>query len=193
MVATFSVYFDWGGSNGSPGTNTDIDALGPPTIRFKDADDATIDTNDKIVIPGSGSEYSRWKHIYLLCDNADSHTMNNFAIYSDGANGMGTGVDVEVGGQFPTKNSGASTGYEVADTADEDLVTNHSGISTVASIFTYTSGEGTDLDVSCSESGSAIDAANETTNYVLLEMEVTDAASPGQASQETGTWSYDEA
>ena len=192
MVATFSVYFDWGGTDGTPGTSTDIDALGPPTLRFKNADDATIDANDKLVIPGAGTKYSFWKHIYLKCDDADSHTMNNFAIYSDGSNSLGTGIDVKVGLQFPTKNSGSSAGYEVA-AEDEDLVTDHSGISSVATIFNYTSGEATDLDITCSETSNVIDAANETTDYVLSQMEVINTASPGDLTNETGTFSYDEA
>ena len=45
MVATMSVYYDFGGTNDNPGTEQDIDALGPPRLRFKDADNATIDTN----------------------------------------------------------------------------------------------------------------------------------------------------
>lgn len=193
MVATMSVYFDFGGSNGTPGTEQDVDALGPPRLRFKDADDATIDTNDKLVVPAAGTKYSYWKHIYLYCDAADSHTMNNFAIYSDGANGLGTGVDVKVGLQFPTKTNASSAGYEVADTDDEDLVSDHTGISSVASIFNYTSGEANDLDVTCGESGSAIDAVGETTNYVLTEMEVINTASPGDCPDEDGWFSYDEA
>ena len=44
MVAGFSVYLDTGGTDGTPGTSTDIDALGPPTLRFKQADNPTIDS-----------------------------------------------------------------------------------------------------------------------------------------------------
>jgi hypothetical protein len=192
MVATFDVIYDWGGTDGTPGTSTDVDALGPPTIRFKNADDATIDTNNKLVVPGAGTKYSYWKHLYLKCSNADSHTINNVAVYSDGSNSLGTGIDCVIGLQFPTKNSGASTGYEVAG-ADEELAAGHGGITSVASIFNYTAGEANDLDVSISESGSVINAANETTNYILMQMTVASTASPGDLTDETATWSYDEA
>jgi hypothetical protein len=189
--ATFSVYFDWGGSDGTPGTSTDIDALGPPTLKFKNADDATIDTNNKLTIPASTTIYSYWKSIYLKCDaNADTHTINNVKIYSDGSNSLGTGVDLNVGLQFPTHNSGATTGYEIANNANE-LVAEHGGITTKATIFNYNSGAG--LTVSISESGNIINAANETTNYVILQMDVASTASPGATTTETGTWSYDEA
>lgn len=189
MVATFSVYYSTGGSDGSPGANTDIDALGPPTLRFKNADNTTIDANDKLVIPAAGTIYSYYKFIYLLCDGADSHTMNNFKIYSDGTNSLGTGIDVKIGLQFPVHNSGAATGYELANNANE--MVSETALTSSATIFNYSSGSG--LTVTCGESGSAIDAANETTNYVVLQMEVSDTASPGDLTNETGTWAYDEA
>jgi hypothetical protein len=190
MVATFNVYIDTGGSDANPGSSDSIDALGPPTLRFKNADNKTIDTNDRLVIPAAGTIYSYWKSIYLKCTAADSHTMNNFKIYSDGSNSLGTGIDVMIGLQFPNKNSGSSSGYEVANNANE-MVAEHGGITTSASIFNYASGTG--LTVTCSEAGNAIDAANETTNYVILQMNVASTASPGDLTNETGTWSYDEA
>ena len=124
MVATVSVYFDWGGADGAPGTSTDVDALGPPCLRFKNADDATIDGADKPTIPGAGTIYTYLKSLYLYCNDADGHTLDNFRIYSDGANGLGTGLDIYVGLQFPTKNSGSDAGYEVANNANE-LVAEH--------------------------------------------------------------------
>jgi hypothetical protein len=188
--ATFSVYYDTGGSDGSPGASTDIDALGPPTLKFKNADNTTIDTNNPLTIPAAGTIYSYYKFVFLKCDaNADAHTINNVKLYSDGSNSLGTGVDWMVGLQFPTKNSGATTGYELANNANEMVA--ETALTTSASIFGYNSGAG--LSVSISESGSIINAANETTNYIVLQFNVTSAASPGATAQETGTWSYDEA
>lgn len=193
MVATFDVMYDWGGVDGTPGTSTDTDALGPPTLRFKNADDATIDTNNKLVVPDADTKYSMWKHIYLKCSNADSHTMNNFRFYTDGVNSFGdAGIDVVVGLQFPTKNSGATTGYEVA-VADDELVADHGGISSVASVFDYSAVDDA-LTVSCSEAGNVINAANETTNYILLQMTVASTvAIAGDLPNENGYIAYDEA
>ena len=190
MVATVSVYFDFGGADTAPGTNQDVDALGPPSIRFKAADDATIDASDKLVIPAAGTIYSYWKHLYLYCDDADSHTLNNFKIYSDGNNGLGTGVDVYVGLEFPTKTHASDAGYEVAD-AQTEITAGHSGIDTSASIFDYTSGAA--LSVDCDEAGNAIDDTGETTDYVVAQMNVASTASAGDTPNETGTWAYDEA
>lgn len=189
MVAAFSVYFDFGGTDATPGTEQDIDALGPPTLRFKVADDATIDSNDPIPIPASGTNYSYWKQIYLYCDTAPSTSVDNIKFYTDGS-GFGTGITVKVGSQFPTKNSGSDAGYEVADTAAE-MVANHSGLSASTDAFGYTSGSPLS-GPSISESGNLINAIGETTNYLVLQMEVADTASPGNLTDETMTFQYDE-
>jgi len=61
MVADLSVYLDTGGTDTAPGTITDTDALGPPNIRFKRADNPTIDSLNPMEIPLAGTKYSRWK------------------------------------------------------------------------------------------------------------------------------------
>ena len=193
-----SVRFDWGGADTAPGTNTDVDALGPPGLLFKLADDASIDQNNKMEIPGGGlgPYYSCWKHIYLYCDNPDGHTINNVKIYSDGANSLGTGVDVKVSTSFPTKNSGSDAGYEVAHAAaggtSDEMVAGHAGVTGSASIFNYTVGAG-GLTVTISEGGAVINLATETSNYVCLQWAVSNTAEAGTTATETWYFSYDEA
>lgn len=198
MAATMSVKYDFGGVDGTPASSIDIDAYGPPRLRFKLADNATIDTNNPMIIPApaTGPYYSSWKHIYLYCDAPDGNTINNVKLYSDGANSLGAGVDLKVGLQFPVKNSGSTAGYEVShaivgNTCDE-LVAGHVGITSSATIFGYTAGVGA-LAITISEAGAVINAAGETTNYVLLQLSVTDAAGAGTTATETFTFSYDEA
>lgn len=187
MAAEFSVYLDTGGTDNNPGTSTDTDALGPPNIRFKQADNPTIDSNDPIPIPSSGTEYSRWKQIYLYCDTAPSTQVDNIKFYTDGS-GFGTGITVKVGDGTQTKNSGSSAGYDVSDA--NEVITNHTDVATATDVFTYTSGS--PRTVSISESGNVIDAVGETTDYLVLSMEVTSSASPGNLSDETFTFQYDE-
>jgi hypothetical protein len=188
--ATFAFYLDTGGSDGSPGASTDISALGPPMIKYKNADNATIDSNDKPTIPAGATIYSFPKWMFLKCTaNADTHTINNLKLYSDGTNSLGTGIDVKVGLQFPTKNSGATTGYEVANNANEMVA--ETALTSSASIFAYNSGAG--LAISISEAGSVINAANETSNYFVSQCEYANTASPGATVNETATVSYDEA
>lgn len=188
MAATFDVMYDFGGSDNTPGTNQDVDELGPPCIRFKTADDATIDSNDPITIPAAGTNYSYWKHIYLKCSGAPSVQVNNVKFYTDGS-GFGTGITLNVGDETPTKNSGSSAGYDVAYDTTE-MSAGHSDITGVTDAFTYTSGSA--KDVSISESGSIINAENETTDYIVLQLAVASTASPGNLSDETLTFQYDE-
>ena len=90
MAAVMDVYFDFGGSDTSPGTEQDTDALGPPRMRFKTADDATIDLNNPIPIPPSGTKYSYWKQIYLYCGTQPATQVDNIKFYTDGG-GFGAG------------------------------------------------------------------------------------------------------
>ena len=191
MVATMSVYFDWGGIDAAAANQTDVDALGPPCIRFKNADDATIDANDKLVIPPAGTKYSFLKHILLYCDAPDGHTINNVGIYTDGGVPIAN-VDVLIGDETPERTSGSDAGYEIS-IADSEMSAQHGGITGTTSFFAYTAGEGTDFDVTITEAGNIINLATETSDYVVLQMTAAAAAVPGDIADETGTWSYDEA
>lgn len=194
MVATVSIRYDFGGSDTSPGTEQDVDGLGPPNIRFKTADDATIDSNNPIPIPSAGTNYSFWKQIYLFADTGPDTSIDNLKFYTDGG-GFGTGITLNVGDQFPTKNSGSNAGYEVAtgttgSTGDE-VTANHAGVSSVTDAFTYTSGSPLS-GPSISEDSNIIDAANEMSDYLVFQMAVTNSASPGNKTNETLTIQYDE-
>ena len=193
MAADMSVYFDFGGTDGSPNTEQDTDALGPPRMRFKTADDATIDLVNPIPIPTAGTKYSFWKQIYLLCSTAPVTQVDNIKFYTDGG-GFGTGVELKAGDETPTKTNALNTGYEVAtgtpgDTGDE-MVAAHAGLTGSTDAFTYTTGS--PLSVSITEAGNIINLQNETSDYVILQMEVISTASPGTLSSETLTFRYDE-
>ncbi len=195
MVATVSIYFDFGGTDATPGTEQDVDALGPPAIRFKTADDATIDTANPVPIPSAGTVRSFWKQIYLFCDVAPDTQIDNLLFFTDGV-GYGTGITLQVGDQFPTKNSASDAGYEVATgTIGQDgneVIANHAGISAVTDAFTFITGGSELTGPSISESGSVIDAASETSNYLVFQVDVISTATPGNKPDETLTIQYDE-
>ena len=196
MVATVSIYYDTGGSDTAPGTETDVDALGPPNLRFKLADNPTIDANDKLVVPPNGGPYySMWKQVYLYCDAPDGNSIDNLRFYADGANNFGTGIDLDVGLQFPVKTSISDAGYEVAtktgDSGDE-MVAAHAGLTSKASVFDYTVGSPLS-GPSINESGNVIDAVGETSNYLVFQMEILNTAGPGELPvDEQLTIKYDE-
>jgi len=189
MVAAFSVYYDFGGSDNTPGTEQDVDALGPPRLRFKVADDATIDNNNPIPIPTDGStNYSFWKQVYLYCDTAPDTQVDNVKFYTDGS-GFGSGITLNVGDEFPVKNSAADTGYDVADAAE--IMTNHTDVTAFSDAFGFTSGAPLS-GPSISETSSIIVDIGDTSNYLVMQMAVTSDASPGDLADETMTFQYDE-
>lgn len=181
---------DNGGTDTSPGASTNTDALGPPNVRMKYADDALIDSNDPIPVPAAGTKYSKWKSLFMKCTSPPNTQCDNFKFYTDGGN-FGTGITVRVGQQFPTKNSGSSSGYKVATPTDTAMLNNYTGVTSVADAFTYTSGSPLS-GPTISEAGNIINATNETTNYLILQMEVISTASPGNLTDETFTIQYDE-
>ncbi len=187
MAATMDVYFDFGGTDATPGTEQDTDALGPPNIRFKTADDATIDTANPIPVPAAGTNYSFWKQMYLFCANPDGNSIDNVKFDSDGTISFGTGVTLLVGDETPTKNSGSDAGYEVATgtggTTGDEMVAAHAGLTGSTDAASLTSGS--PLTVSISEAGSVINLASETTNYVIMQVNVITTAAAGLTSSET--------
>jgi hypothetical protein len=196
MVAVFSVRYDNTGTDGTPGLETDVDALGPPSLRFKTNENATIDAIDPVPVPVAGTNYSYWKQIYLYCETAPDTQVDNIKFYTDGT-GFGTGITLNVGLQFPVKNSLADTGYEVASTGGTsgttgvELTVGHADVTTVASAFDYTSGAAL-TGPTISETSSLIDAIGETTNYLCLQIAVGTTAVPGNKVDETLTFQYDE-
>ena len=189
MVAVVAVFYDFGGAVDAPGTKQNIDALGPPRARFKDADNATIDLLNPIVIPGAGTVRSRWKHFYIKVTTAPDTQIDNLKIYGDGT-GFGTGITMDVGDETPINTDLGDGGYDPSDVSDE-VMTNHVDITAVTEFFTnFTSGA--PKSVSISEATNILNAIDEESDYVILQLLVANTASPGDLADETITWEYDE-
>ena len=191
MAATVITRFDFGGTDAAPGTEQDVTGLGPPMVRMKQADNATIDNLNPVPVPTAGTNYSYWKHIYFEASAGTWTQIDNVKIYTDGT-GFGTGITLNVGDQNPTKTSVSNAGYEVADGADDMVggTPNHSLITTKTSLFTYTTGSPRSCTIS--EAGSIIDAIGESTNYIVIQIEVITTATAGDLVDENITWRYDE-
>ena len=125
----------------------------------------------------------------MKCATAPSTQVDNVKLYTGGT-GFGTGILVNVADANPVHNSGATTGYDVADAAVTMASGGHTDVTTVTDLFTYTSGAA--RTVTISEAGSIINAIGETTNYIVLQMSVSNTASPGNLADATITFSYDE-
>ncbi len=193
MVATVATFFDFAGVNGTPGTQQDTSGLAPVNVRFKTADDSTIDANDLIPIPGAGTNYSFWKHLYMRVTGGTFTQINNVKFFTDGTN-FGTGIVTSVGDELPVNNSGSQAGYVVATgtvgTTGTEMVAGHAGITGKTDAFSFTSGAPKTITIS--EAGGILDASGERTDYLVAQMAVDNTASPGDLADETWTFQYDE-
>jgi len=183
MVAVFNWTYDNGGSDNTPGASTTY-----TNLRFNAEDTNDQDLLSPLIIPSSGTIYSYWKQVYPKCATAPDTQVDNFQVYSDGTLGWGTGVTVEIGNGVQLHSSTVTTGYDVANA--QEVMTNHTDVSATTSLFTFTSASTRAMTIS--ETGSVINAINETTDYIVLQTSVLSTAVPGVKATETITGQYDE-
>ena len=145
------------------------------TIRFKDADNNTVDNNDPLVIPAADTIYSYTKKLRAYMDAAPSVQVSNFRWYSDGENSLGTGLAITC------KNIGTTFGsqYKTAMSGGADF-------------FGKTSGS--PLDGDGTDTGPFVPADDDTYigDIIELQMSVASTASQGSKGPEAVTVAYDE-
>lgn len=145
------------------------------TVRFKDADDATVDASNPLVIPADGSIYSYTKKLRAYMEDPPNTNVSNLRWYTDGANGFGTGITVTC------KNIGTTFGsqYKTAMEGGADL-------------FGKTSGS--PLDGDGTDTGPFVPGDDDSYigDIIELQMAVASTASSGTLSAETLTLAYDE-
>jgi hypothetical protein len=152
--------------NGAGGTATDKTS---GTIRFKNADDKEVDTNDRLVVPVSGSDYSYEKWLRFRVDVAPSVDLANLKFYTDGANGFGTGISLyakAVTNYSTPAEATSTTGY-----ADAFTYTSSAPLSLGAGPFTSTGEKG---------------------DHCVLMLKVDSTAAPGLLSTESLVFQFDE-
>jgi len=152
--------------NGAGGTGTDKTS---GTVRFKNADNATVDTSNPMVKPVSGTDYSFEKWLRMNVTGGTYTSISNVKAYSDGSSGMGTGVGVY---------AKAVTTY--ATPAEATSTTGYT------SLFTYTSGSALTLGAG------PYSSTGEKGDHLVLMMTVADTASGGVTASETLTIAWDE-
>lgn len=152
--------------NGAGGTQTDKTS---GTIRFKNADDSTVDLVNPMVKPGAGTDYSYEKWLRFYVSGGTYTQIDNIKAYSDGANGLGTGVGLY---------AKAVTAY--ATPAEATSTTGYTDF------FSYTSGAALDLG------GDASTGTGEKGDHLVMIATVASTASGGLTSTETLTFAWDE-
>lgn len=155
--------------NGAGETATDKTS---GTIRMKNADNATVDLVNPLVIPASpGFDYSweKWLRLHIG-GTGPSSQITNLKFYTDGANNLGTGVELyaKAVASYATPAEGtAITGYTNA--------------------FTYTSGAPLSLGA-----GPFSSINTDMGSYLVLLARVAETATQGLTASETLTFAYDE-
>lgn len=175
MTATVAIN-EWNGTG--PGVKTDKTS---GTIRFKNADSATVDLNDPLVVPASGQQYSFEKWLRLAITGGPFTQISNVRAYSDGINGFGAGIKLwgETRTAFDSTN-GPQKPSEVTDPPVGD-----SGLS-MTDAFTWTQA------VPLSLGAGPFTAIGDMGDFLLLVLEVEAAATQGVLPAETLTFAYDE-
>ena len=152
--------------NGAGGTTTDKTS---GTVRFKNADNSTVDLLNPMVKPPTGSDFSFEKWLRLNVTGGSYSQITNVRAYMDGANGFGTGVLLwakAVANYATPAEATATTGYTNA--------------------FTYTSGSPLTLGAG------PFTSTGEKADHLVMMMEVQSTASGGLTPSETLTIAWDE-
>lgn len=152
--------------NGAGGTPTDKTS---GSIRFKNADDATVDLVNPMVVPVSGTDFSFEKWLRFNVTGGSYTQITNVVAYSDGANGLGTGVGL---------HAKAVTTY--ATPAEATATTGYTNF------FTYTSGAPLTLGAG------PFTSTGEKADHLVMICTVADTATGGVTASETLTLSWDE-
>jgi hypothetical protein len=152
--------------NGAGGTGTDKTS---GNIRFKNADNATVDTSNPMVKPGAGVDYSFEKWIRFNVSGGTYTEITNVKAYMDGGNGLGTGV---------TLYAKAVASYATPAEA--------SSVSGYTDAFTYTSGSPLTLGAG------PFTSTGEKADHLVMMLTVGTTASGGITPSETLTLAWDE-
>ncbi|MCA0240203.1 MAG: hypothetical protein LCI02_05030 [Proteobacteria bacterium] len=152
--------------NGAGGTATDKTG---GTVRFKNADNSTVDLANPMVKPTSGSDWSFQKWLRLYIAGGTFTQISNVRAYTDGSSGMGAGINLwgkAVAAYATPIEETASAGY--------------------ANLFTYTSAAPLSLGAG------PFTGTGEKGDHLVMACEVTAAASGGLTPSETLTIAWDE-
>ncbi len=164
--------------NGAGETATDKTS---GTVRFKNADNATVDTNDPLIIPSTNREYSYEKFLRINFSTAPSTQITNLEFYMDGSNDYGTGVKLWGRDLAAYTTPGVPT-----ETNDPPQIPVGGTPASATNAFTWTSASPLDLGTG------PFTGTGDKGDYLDLVMEVETNATQGALTAETATWRYDE-
>lgn len=176
MAATVLIR-EWNGTTGVP-TQTDKTS---GTIRYKQANDSTVDAINPLVKPAAGSQrsFEKWMQLRIGA-TPPTGSITNLQWYTDGSNNYGTGITA-----FIRTTNIASGAFVTPTTPANDAAG--------TSQFSFATGSRKNMDAVTA--GAPYSAANtDIGDFGILWMTIDSTVSAPQnpTSSETLTWSYDE-
>lgn len=170
MASTTEIHvFHGAGPSNSDITNTEI--------RFKRADNDTVDALNPVPIPTSGTNYSQRKHTKLRIVTAPANQITNLRFFSSGT-ALGTGI---------THLVAAAAAYTQASTADETAA-----IPGGTDSASYTSAAPLVVNSGIVAQSTDSFPTFGTQDFLVQQMAVGTTASAGTSGARTFTYRYDE-
>ena len=178
MAATVTIR-RWTGSVSSP-TKTNITS----TNTRANAEDAhsISGTNNSILIPAAGSNFSYWVSTRLSVDAIQSGTVDNIRWFTDGTNNFGTGVTCVgniASNYIQATGTPGQTGTELSTNTYSTLS------APPVDVFSFSSSFPQNIPGSTSQ-------VSDLGSFFVYQIQVASSASAGATASETFTWRYDD-
>jgi hypothetical protein len=174
MAATVQIHE----KNGAGETPTDKTS---GTVRFKNADDATVDANNPLIVPSANREYSYEKFLRTNFNSAPDTNITNLEAYMDGSKGWAAGVKL-----WARDLAAFTTPAVPTETNDPPEIPVNGTPAAATDMFTYTTGSPMDLGAG------PFTGTGDKGDYICLVMEVEIGSGQGALATETLTIRYDE-
>lgn len=162
------------------------------TIRFKAADNATVDNANTVVVPTSGQVHSYQKWLQLKIDGGSFTQIDNLKVYSDGQNDFQAGSPSEVRMFYAVTGTYATPEQPVDNVDPPQFPATGSPQEDMTDFFTSSSASPIDMDANNPgpyTDGSPSEAIGD---FLVLVMQVLPGATQGITSSETLTFAFDE-
>lgn len=142
------------------------------TVRFKQADNDTVDANNPIPIPGAGTNYSFKKQFRYFVATTPANLIDTLRWFTDGANSLGTAIGLNVKSNSTYQDPIALAANDMTGSTDAFASTAGSPLTVTGNINNPSTGVFGD--------------------FVHLQMTVGTTAGSGTTPSETTTFQYDE-
>lgn len=166
--------------NGAGQTATDKTS---GTIRFKLADNATVDLNNPLPVPTSQTTYSYEKWLRLYVSGGTYTQISDLRMATDGSSGYGTGIKLWV---LPIGAYATPVTPNVAQDPPQH------GATPLVDAFSYTTGSPLDIDAINTGPFDSTGVPKVIGDYMIFVMEVEVGAAQGVKSAETLSFFWNE-